>query len=194
MYSNPKQYSIKSFYRANYLLYGALPAFIENRKTKLVSETFIERLMLAVTQVNGCEACSYAHTKMAFELGLSKEEINSFLSGSKDFVKEDEALAILFSQHYADSDGHPDCEMYNRITETYGAQISRVILSAVQVMQYANIFGIPLSAFLSRLKGKRYENSSLLREIGLPLSSLLIVPIAFIHYLIKRPQPLCPDK
>jgi AhpD family alkylhydroperoxidase len=37
--------------------------------------------MLAVTEVNGCEMCSYAHTKMALEAGLSNDEIQQMLAG-----------------------------------------------------------------------------------------------------------------
>ncbi|MFC0273464.1 carboxymuconolactone decarboxylase family protein [Metabacillus herbersteinensis] len=34
--------------------------------------------MLAVTEVNGCEFCSYSHTKIALEQGMSQEEIKCF--------------------------------------------------------------------------------------------------------------------
>ena len=193
MYSNPKYYGIKEYYQAVLRLYGAVPAFSKNRKTNLLSKEFVERLMLAVTQVNGCEACSYAHTKMAIEQGMSIEEINSFLTGSSEFIKEEEAPAILFAQHYADTEGQPDCDVYRKIIETYGREKTEVILSAIQVMTFGNIIGIPLSAISSRLKKKPYENSSLIHEIGLPLSTLFILPIAFIHFLIKKPAPLCQD-
>ena len=74
-----------------------------NRKTKLVDSKFIERLQLAVTEVNGCAACSYQHTKMALQQGMSNEEISSFLSGGDNFIKAEEAKTIMFAQHYADS-------------------------------------------------------------------------------------------
>lgn len=193
MLSSPRHYGFKQFYHATRVFYSALPDFIKNRKTKLIDQPFIERLMLAVTQVNGCEACSYAHTKIAFEAGLSREEINSFLAGSDEFVKEEEAPAILFAQHYADTDGHPDCAVYYKFVETYGEEKARIILSAIQVIHFANILGIPLSALRSRLKGKPYGNSSLLHEIGLPLSAIFILPITFVHFLVKRPRPLCED-
>ena len=193
MLSEPRHHGLEQFYRATRLFYGALSAFAKNRRTSFIDEAFIERVMLAVTQVNGCEACSYAHTKMAFEAGLSHEEIKSFLSGSADFVREAEAPAILFAQHYADTDGHPDCGVYHQFVETYGQEKAGIILSAIQVIQLGNILGIPLSALRSRLKGRPYNNSSLLHEIGLPLSAVIIFPAAFLHFLIRRPRPLCED-
>lgn len=37
------------------------------KKKKIVNKDFVERLQLAVTEVNGCAACSYAHTYMALK-------------------------------------------------------------------------------------------------------------------------------
>lgn len=193
MYDNPKHYGIKQYYTATRRLYGALPVIAKNRKTNLISKEFVERLMLTVTQVNGCEACSYAHTKMAIEQGMSMEEIKAFLSGSSEFVREEEAPAILFAQHYADTDGRPDCDVYQKIVDTYGSEKTDVIVSAIEIMTFGNIIGIPLSALSSRLKKKPHGNSTLRHEIGLPLSTLFILPVAFIHFLIKRPSPLCED-
>ncbi len=47
----------------------------------LISPAFRERLMLAVTAVNGCRYCSYFHTGEALKSGLSQEEISRLLSG-----------------------------------------------------------------------------------------------------------------
>ena len=49
-------------YRAFILIPGAVANMIRNIRKKLVDKDFIERLQLAVTEVNGCVACSYAHT------------------------------------------------------------------------------------------------------------------------------------
>lgn len=51
--------------------------------------------MLEVTEVNGCEVCSYAHTKIALEKGLSNKEIQMLLSGNVERVSADEAVAIF---------------------------------------------------------------------------------------------------
>ena len=48
---------------------------MEVKKERQLSEHFIERIMLAVTEVNGCAVWSYAHTKMALEAGMTNEEI-----------------------------------------------------------------------------------------------------------------------
>ena len=44
---------------------------------------------------------------MALRQGMSNEEISSFLSGGDDFIQPEEAKAIIFAQHFADSKGFP---------------------------------------------------------------------------------------
>ena len=97
------------------------------KKDQSFDEAFIERLMLAVTEVNGCSLCSYAHAKMALESGFSEEEVSAFFSGSDTFVTPGEAKAILFAQHYADVQGKVEPEEYERLVAEYGeeAEIGR---------------------------------------------------------------------
>ncbi len=46
---------------------------------RLISHGFRERLMLAVTAVNGCRYCSYFHARQALKSGLTPEEISRLL-------------------------------------------------------------------------------------------------------------------
>jgi len=152
-----------------------------NRRSKLIDQQFQERIMLAVTEVNGCAVCSYAHTKMALKQGMSREEIVSLLSGEDAFVKKEEAKAILFAQHFAESRGYPDQETFEIIRKEYGAQKARIILSAAQVIIVGNMYGLPFSALLSRKNGKPYEDSTIGFELGLLITGVLVAPVAFIH-------------
>ncbi len=146
---------------------------------------FVERLQLAVTEVNGCAACSYQHTKMALQKGLSRDEIRSLLNGGEEFIKPEEAKAIVFVQHFADTRGLPQRYAYEAVEEEYGAQKAQIILSAAQVMIAGNMYGIPLSAFLARLQGKPYKNSTLSYELTLLISGALCLPIAIIHGYLR---------
>jgi AhpD family alkylhydroperoxidase len=141
----------------------------------------VERLQLVVTEVNGCAACSYQHTQMALKQGMSNEEISSFLSGAGDYTKQEEAKAIMFAQHFADSRGFPKKYAYNAIVEEYGEKEARIILSAAQTMIAGNMFGIPFSALLSRFQGKPYKDSSLFYELGMEIGGIIVLPIAIVH-------------
>jgi hypothetical protein len=48
-----------------------------------------------------------------------------------------------------------------------------------------NIYGIPYSAFQSRLKGKPYKDSSLIYELGMLVVGFIILPIALIHGFLR---------
>lgn len=178
-----RKYNLCELYVAFVYLPRALVKLASNKRSKLVDKQFTERLMLAVTEVNGCAACSYAHTLMALRQGMSNEEINSFLEGDSKFTKPEEAKAIYFAQHYANSRGIPAKEAYEVVVNEYGSVKASIFLSAVQVMMAANMYGIPYSAFISRLHGKPYQDSTLLFELWIQIVGVLILPITFFHAL-----------
>jgi len=155
---------LASLYRA--LLYSprAAAAVMGSRRRGEPSPQFIERVMLAVTEVNGCAACSYAHARMALREGLSPEEIVGFLSGDSGFTAEHEAYGILFAQHYLCS---------NRLRKKL------LNLSA------GNMVGIPFSALASRLRGRPYRESTLVYELGMQLLVPLLMIPAVLHSLVR---------
>ncbi len=176
-----RKFNLLELYYALVFLPGAVAKLIGNNKSKLIEQAFVERLQLAVTEVNGCAACSYQHTKMALQQGMSNEEIASFLSGDDSFIKQEEAKAIIFAKHFADSRGKPQKDTYESIVEEYGKKRAVIILSALQMIMAGNIMGIPFSAFLSRVQGKCYEGSSLFYELGMLIGSLVLLPLALLH-------------
>jgi AhpD family alkylhydroperoxidase len=180
-----RKFSLREMYKAFVLIPGALAKMIGNSRKKLVSKELVERLQLAVTEVNGCAACSYAHTYMALKQGMSNEEINSFLSGDGKFINQEEARAIVFAQHIADTRGLPKQDAYRSIIDEYGEEKAKIIFSAAQLMIAGNIYGIPYSAFVSRLKGKPYKDSSLGYELGMHIAGFILLPIALIHGTLR---------
>ena len=74
-------YSVSAFYD---LLADAMAHLGDIRRAhsgKRVSKAFSERIMLAVTVVNGCRYCSYYHTSVALKAGMSEGEIRDMLGG-----------------------------------------------------------------------------------------------------------------
>ena len=180
-----RKFSLLEMYNSFVLIPGAIAKLIKNKRNKLVGDDFIERVQLAVTEVNGCAACSYAHTYMALKQGMSNEEINSFLTCDGNILKKDEVKAIVFAQHYADTRGLPKKDAYESIVNEYGEERSKIIHSAAQLMFAGNVYGIPYSAFMSRLKGKPYKDSSLIYELGMHIAGFIFLPIALIHGLFR---------
>lgn len=180
-----RKFTFWELYRSLVFAPRAKARLSKNNKSKLVDNHFVERLQLAVTEVNGCAACSYQHTQMALDQGMSNEEISSFLSGEDNFIKPEEAKAILFAQHFADSTGFPKKSSYDTIVEEYGEEEARIILAACQTMIAGNMYGIPFSAFVSRTKGHPYKESTFFYELGMLIAGILCVPIAIIHTLLR---------
>ncbi|NWG16084.1 MAG: carboxymuconolactone decarboxylase family protein [Chloroflexi bacterium] len=179
-----KHYTFMEFYQALVSWYRSINALSRQyrspRSSRILDPQFAERLMLAVTEVNGCAVCSYAHTKMALREGIPAEEVQAFISGDPRFIREEEAIAIAFAQHYADTKGRVDRQAYERVLNTYGPEKTKVIVAVIQMMMIANIIGMPLSALWYRIKGQSEPGSTLLYELGLPLSAnLFLLPALF---------------
>ncbi len=179
-----RKFRFVELYKSYLYVPRALRVLKKNKEEQLISQQFIERMQLAVTEVNGCAACSYAHTTFALREGMSNEEISSFLGGSDAYIKPEEAKAIIFAQHFADSRGYPEKDAYETIIKEYGKEKARIILSAVQMMITGNMFGIPFSAYQSRRKGKPFKESTLGYELGMTIGGVLVLPIALLQALL----------
>ncbi len=180
-----RKFNFFQLYCSLVFLPRAMSKLMGNKKSKLVDLHFIERLQLSVTEVNGCAACSYQHTKMALSLGMSADEINSFLIGNDNFIKPEEAKGILFAQHFADSTGFPKKYAYDTIVKEYKSKEAKIILSACQVMIAGNMYGIPYSAFQSRIKGKPFKDSTLFYELGMLIAGIFCLPIAILQGFLR---------
>lgn len=181
-----KLYSLKESYVITYLAFLSVPKFRNAKKQGLLNEQFSERIMLAVTEVNGCEICSYAHTKMALEAGMSNEEIQNMLAGTSTDVPKDEMPAVMFAQHYADYRGRPTREAWERIVEIYELPKAEGILGAARIMMLGNTYGVAWSSFFNRFQGNPDKRSSLLYELGMVLCTLVFILIALIHALLAN--------
>jgi AhpD family alkylhydroperoxidase len=183
---NPKKFSFTEAYVIFFKGFRAsIHAALSNAR-KEIHDEFQERIMLAVTQVNGCEICSYYHSKIALEKGLGQEEIQMLISGNSENIPPEESIAILFAQHYADTGGHPTKTTWDKLVEIYGKVKADQILSYIQIMMMGNVMGIPLSSFMNRLKGKPAGNSSLAYELLMIVAPALFFPVALIHVLISE--------
>lgn len=116
-----------------------------------VPSAFRERLMLGATSVYGCRYCNWVHTREALRSGIEKAEVARMLEGSVDGCPEDEAVGVLYAQHWADSNGKPDAEAVRRLRETYGAQKAEAIDLTLRVIRTGNLTGNTWDQFLHRM-------------------------------------------
>ena len=106
-----------------------------------VSHAFRERIMMVITTVNQCAACSYVHSRAALLSGVTEEELEIILSGSVEGFDEYEVEALLFAQHWAQNDGRADVEMRRKLVEHYGERTADCIEVVAHAIRMGNLTG-----------------------------------------------------
>ena len=178
-------YSVRESYRIYFKGLRTIKYMTRAKKRRDLSPEFIERIMMAVTEVNGCTICSYAHTKMALEIGMHNEEIQNILSGVMDDIPPDETAGVMFAQHYADNRGKPSKKAWEYIVGIYGLSKTKGILGSIRMIMIGNIYGIPWSSFFNRFRGKPDKRSNFLYEISMIITCIVFTPIVIIHALVS---------
>lgn len=113
--------------------------------------------MLAVTAVEGCRYCSYFHSKLALKGGIPQDEIVKLLSGDIQDCPEDEIIAILYAQHWAESDARPDPKAVQKLQETYGPEKAEAIHLMLHMIRLGNLLGNTWDYLLFRLSFGRWR-------------------------------------
>jgi AhpD family alkylhydroperoxidase len=154
------------------------PSILKTVRGRRVNRSFAEKIMLVVTQVNGCRYCDYGHTKMALRSGVRLDEIEKLtVFEFKDFQPE-QIPALEFARHFAVTNGKTDPISRKRLEDCYGKETSRDILNYIRMITLGNLSGNAADAFISRLKGAPSPGSSLTSELVLfVLFSPVILPL-----------------
>jgi AhpD family alkylhydroperoxidase len=126
---------------------------------EVIDEVFRERLMLAVTEVNDCRYCSFAHARRALDAGLSQEDVEALLMGDLGDCPPDQATAVLYAQHWAEADAQPDPGVRQRVIDTYGETRVEYIELAMRMIRVGNLTGNAWDYILYRISGGRWGNT-----------------------------------
>ena len=168
-----------------------------SKKTRLMNKKLKERIMLAITEVNGCDMCSYMHTKIALSTGMRSENIKAILDGDTTSIPLEEAASVMFGQEFAYSKENPSAESIHRMIEEYGYPKAELIVAACNMITMTNGMGTSLDYLYNRIKFKRNKKSNIIIEILNPLLTMILFPIFTILFLIKgligfKPKTLKP--
>lgn len=156
------------------------------QKKERISKQFTERIMMAVTEVNGCRYCSYFHTRVALQSGIEKSDIQNIFSGSFEDAPEEEIPALYFAQHYAESGGRPESEAVNSLIEKYGEDTAREITAYIRAIMVGNAWGNMFDSLLYRIRGKPNREVSFADEIGVIFGPFVIIPVLLIKRLFSN--------
>jgi len=145
----------RSFFRGLRELVARRSAIRETARSRRVSRAFAEKIMMAVTAVNRCRYCARYHTRLALQEGIPPDEIEKILSLELGDFPPEEAVALAFAQHWAETEGHPDPDAERRFLETYGPQVSADLLNWMRVITMGNLLGNSWDALLWRFGIRR---------------------------------------
>ena len=170
------------------ILNQAMYSVVKYRKNiKLVSKEFQTNIMLAVTEVNGCQICNYFHTKNAIDQGISDKELQSILSGDQINVKPEEAKALMFAQYYASEKEDYSEETFQKIIDYYGKEKAFGILTAIRLISFGNAYGIYFGNFKRRFtKQGRVKGSKLINELFIIISPIVLIPCTIFLNIFKK--------
>lgn len=183
---NKRLCSVGEFYSILKDAFSTMKHMREAKKLNLLDDKFEHRIMLAVTEVNGCRVCSYFHTEQALKDGIPDEDITDILNGSLDSAPPGQGTGLFFAQHYADKRGEYDKAAYDRLVEEYGSKKANGVLAATRMIMMGNAYGIAFGCLRNRLKGNPVQESRFLNEIGILVGSLFIMPVALVHSAISK--------
>jgi AhpD family alkylhydroperoxidase len=179
-------YTPRTFLGDLYRILLSFPSILETVRSRRVSRSFAEKIMLVVTQVNGCRYCDYGHTRMAVRSGVSLEEIGKLATLEFADFSPEQVPALEFARHFAEKNGKPDPVAQRRLVDTYGPETSQDILNYIRMITLGNLSGNTADAFISRLKGVPAPGNSIFNELVLfILFAPVILPLLFVMQVSK---------
>jgi len=150
--------SAREFARDILYLARNIQWLIKENSHGIISPAFRERLMLAVTAVYGCRYCSYFHAKRGLKSGINGEEAAALVAGSLEMCPSEEAIALLYAQHWAESNANPDAEAIERLERSYGAETAKTINLMLRMVRVGNLAGNLWDYFLYKLSRGKWGN------------------------------------
>jgi len=151
-FSQKSYFNQSGFLKDSWYLMRNARSIAKTMKGKIIPPPFRERLMLAVTEVNGCRYCSWAHTKMALQTGLEESEIKQLLQGNLQTASPQEYPALVFASHWADKNRQADADMRSYIQEHYSKEEIQNIELILRTIWWGNLCGNALDHLLHSLK------------------------------------------
>ena|SRR6056297_1297759 len=178
-------FNVIQFYKIMDKAFESMPDFKYARHNGLMDETLQTKIMLAVTEINGCEMCRVYHTQHAKKIGLEEVDVNQISSGI--VINLDDATeAMLFGKRYAEKEGAYSDEDWQRLVKTYGEKKALGILGVTRMIMMGNAMGIAAGNFWSRLKFKPVKGSLLANEVLILLACVPFMGFIGLKLLLKK--------
>ena len=124
-----------------------------------IDRAFKERLMLTVTEANRCRYCAYAHARIALAAGVTRADVDALAGGDFRGSPPEQIPALLYAQHWAETDGRPDPEARQRVLETYGQAKTEAIELSMRMIRVGNLTGNTWDHLIYRVSFGHWGNA-----------------------------------
>jgi AhpD family alkylhydroperoxidase len=181
-------FTARSFFNDLGFLIWNLPKITRVFTSKQNPKQLIEKILIVTDAVNGCMYCSWLDAKLAMKSGVSEEEIKNMmeLQFHAD-ASESELNALLFAQHFAETNRNPDLEMTNKLFGYYGEKTAKNIILAIRTVTFGNLYFNTWRAVISRFKGNPAPDSNVIFEmVYFLLNFIIILPFIILRKLDKN--------
>jgi len=113
--------------------------------------------MMIVTEVNGCRYCRDFHAKEALKSGVSEAELKELLEGHIPHdTPPEEYPALVYAQHWAESNAQPSDEAAELLNNTYGQEKADAIQIVLRMIRMGNLSGNLLDYTIYKLSFGRH--------------------------------------
>ncbi|WP_107657291.1 carboxymuconolactone decarboxylase family protein [Nocardia suismassiliense] len=125
-----------------------------------------ERVMLAVSEVNGCGFCTYIHNETALAEGVDIRELAEFAGLDPDAVAEDNVIAVLWAQSRAEAGlGPAGPHLEHALATRFTDHQRRHLDTLIRQMTISNLAGNTVEALIRRVNGRKVPDSRLFDEV-----------------------------
>ena len=139
-----------------------------------ISPDFGEKIFLAVCGVNKCLYCTWLHTKTALVAGLDQADINKILAGDFKNIKDEEAIAVLYAQHWADTNGNVSTDARRRVLDKYGKHKTAHIEANINAVFFGNLCSNTVFSYqIGSIADKGKVSVKITYLLALPVAALI---------------------
>ena len=143
-----------NFFSLFFSIFGVMMSLRKVPKNKRISKELCEKISLAVSGVNECAYCTWLHTRNALEQGIRDEEIKKLLSGDFGSLAENEATALVYAQHWADTDGVVSGGAREKVIDRFGEGGTAHIEAYIRVVYFGNLCSNTVKIYEDNKTGK----------------------------------------
>lgn len=177
----PINVSTTLFFEASYMMTSY------TRYLKKIDKRFKKNIQQSVSYVNSCRSCSHNHTKELINSGTSNQVlITMFDSHTFKHLKLEHALALIFAQHYAFTNGNYDQEAFERVIDFYGKDIAFGIMSTIKICCFRSAHYIALENLGDRLHFRKLSEARFFTDLYNSFFIFSLTPFVFLFNLFRK--------